>query len=248
MTEEEPELASEDPIGVGIDRSAVADTVQQAFDPKPIAWGPGADGLPVPEMRGNLPLAPALHPRTFVCMADESEFVIRRQPWGEVVARFRPNEISRGANGDPFVTVSEAILAGARFIDILRAADLRTRRVRVEPLRPQCKYLAQQMVDFADRTDKVLLERLCTARRDSESFFVGLRDTQVHACELRYPHDPVSDERIRIMNETKVKLGEERTRELNDSWDLDQALRDDRERAMNEGVEHTNIFGSNQGK
>lgn len=228
-------------IGVGLDRSTIADSVQQAFDPGPMTWGPDADGLPSPELRTHLPLAPPLQLETFVCLGDESEFVLRTRRWAEVCARFRPEEVERAPNGQHFVRVDDAVTAGAPWLDILHALDWRRARVLVEPVRPQCRFLAQQMVDFGDETAHPMLERLCTARRDDERFFFGLRDTQVHACELREPRDDKTDARIRVMNETKIKLGRERLAETGESFDVDAALSRARKEA-DDGLTETSIF------
>jgi hypothetical protein len=235
------DMKDEEPIGVGIDRSQIADTVQQDFVPRPLTWGKGGDGLPTPEIHSHLPLAPPLSPHTFVCLADESEFVLRARRWGEIVGRFVPALVKRAPDGTHFVHLDDAIYSGAPWLEIWRALDLRTRRVRVEPVRPMCSHYAEQMVDFGDDTDRQLLERLCTARRDDESFFVGLRDMQMHACHLRTPRDPVSDERLRIMNETKVALGIERMKQTGETFDVDKALRENQERA-DLGLTRTNIF------
>lgn len=112
----------------------------------------------------------------------------------------------------------------------------------MEPLRPQCKFLAQQMVDFGADNTRQVLERLCTARRDDESFFVGLRDTQVHACELRSPRDLASEGRIRILNETKIALGKERLKEESEKFDVDKALEEGRDEALRSGVRLDGIF------
>jgi hypothetical protein len=235
------DMKDEEPVGVGLDRSQVTDSVQQAFEPKFIAYGKGADGLPVPETRSHLPLVAPLSPDTFVCLADESEFVLRSRRWGEVVGRFSPSLVTQAASGEHYVHLDDAIDAGAPWLDIWRALDLRSRRVRVEPVRPTCRYYAQQMTDFGDDASHQMLERLCTARRDEESFFVGLQNTQMHACDLRSPRDEKSVERLRLMNETKIALGRDRIKETGETFDVDRALLGHKERA-DEGLTRTNIF------
>lgn len=228
--------------GRGIDRSRISDSLHQAFAPEPMRFGMAADGLPSPELRTHLPTVAPLSPETFVCLADESEFVIRSR-WGEPVASFVPTDVSRAPSGEHYVSFEAALRSRAPFIDILRVLDVRRLRVRVLPVRPQCKFLAQQMTDFQDAADHRMVERLCTARRDDESFFVGLRDTQIHACELRSPRDQASLERIERFNRTKIKLGRERIKETGESFDVDQALADAEERAETESGTGRGIFG-----
>jgi hypothetical protein len=127
-------------------------------------------------------------------------------------------------------------------VEIFRALDAATGRVPVEPVRPQCRYLAQQLVDMQDASTEQFMERLCTARRDEESFFVSLRDTQVHACELRSPRDPESDKRIDLFNETKLRLGAQRIEESGGGdFDVDAALERARAQA-DKGLTADSIF------
>lgn len=234
---------AEQPIGQGIDRSQIQDSFQQDFDPAPMNFGPAGDGLPTPQLKGHLPLAPALALDTFVCLGDESEFVLRSKRWDEVVGRFMPEVVEKSPSGAHYVSLETAVSSGAAWLHILRALDPFTLRVRVEPKRPQCAFLAQQMADFGDEATHQILERLCTARRDDESYFVGLRDTRVYACELRSPPDRESEERIRIMNNTKIILGKERLRETGEGkFDIDQALRDAEADAEKEGLTGSGIF------
>ena len=242
MLGEKDDAAAETVARVGFDRSAIADSVQQAFDPKPLIWGSGPDGLPTPELNMRLPLVAPLAPETFVCLADESEFVLRSKRWGEIVARFKPGLVERAPNGKRYVSLESALLAGAPLSEIWRALDLRRGRVAVEPIRPPCSFLAQQMVDFGADNEHQNLERLCTARRDEDSFFVGLQNTQVHACELRSPRDDASEKRIRLMNETKIRLGRERMKETGESFNVDDALAGARDHAERDGLTTTNIF------
>ena len=97
------------------------------------------------------------------------------------------------------------------------------------------------MTDFGDDSSHQMIERLCTARRDEESFFVGLQNTQMHACDLRSPRDHKSEERLRLMNETKIALGRDRIKETGESFDIDRALREHRDRA-DDGLTRSNIF------
>ena len=117
------DLKDEIPVGVGLDRSQVTDSAQQQFDPKLIMYGKGPDGMPVPETRGHLPLVAPLSPETFVCLADESEFVLRSRRWGEIVGRFKPSLVTRAASGEHYVHLDDAVESGAPWLDIWRAVD-----------------------------------------------------------------------------------------------------------------------------
>jgi len=238
---EETEPQGDDPVGPGLDRSRVDDSVYQPFQPGPMVWGIDKDGLPSPKLEGALPHAPPLLPENFVCIADTREFVIRDR-WGDVVGRFGPEMVQRSGGGAYFVTLEEAIARGVPWVEVARRLDWRRRRVRVEPLRPQCRFLAQQMTDFQDETDHVMLERLCTARRDDERFFVGLRDTELYACELREPRDFLTEARIERFNDTKIKLGRERKESAGEgAFDVDKAL-DEAETTAREGLTANSIF------
>jgi len=202
MTDEPPR--PDDPPGVGIDRHRADEAVYQPFNPGPIAFVRGEDGLPVPDLPTQLPIVPPLVPETMVCIADRSAFVVRDR-WGAVRRRYPPERVERAPDGRYFVRVLYF-----------------WRRV-VEPLRPQCRFLVRQMVDFQDTADNQFLERLCTARRDSESFFLSVRDQQVHACEFRSPRDPRSEVRLDRFDDAKMKQGKERY-ETGGEFDVDAAL------------------------
>jgi hypothetical protein len=206
-----------------------------------MTWGKAADGLPTPELRAHLPIVAPLSPDTFVCLADTREFVMRSR-WGEVVAAFQPSFVRRAPSGEYYVSVEQALESHAGMLEIARHIHLPTLRVKVEPIRPQCRFLAQQMTDFQDASDHRMVERLCTARRDEESFFVGLRDTQLHACELRSPRDQASLERIEIFNRTKIELGKERIRETGETFDVDKALAGALTDAEEHGLTTSGIF------
>ena len=202
MTDEPPR--PEDPPGVGIDRHRADEAIYGAFNPGPIPFAKGEDGLPVPSLPTDLPIVPPLVPDTMVCIADRSEYV-RRDQWGEITHRYPPERVQRASDGRYFV----------RFLYFFRRV--------VEPIRPQCQYLVRQMVDFQDAAENQFLERLCTARRDSESFFLSVRDQQVHACEFRLPRDARSVVRLDRFDDAKMKQGAERYA-VGGQFDVDAAL------------------------
>lgn len=205
------------------DRGRVDEVIYGQFGQPPLEFAMSEDGLPQVKPPHQLPLAPPLDPSTLVCLADRSEYVLRDRRWGEVLARFAPSEVKIAENGEAFVDFLDAVDRGARWFEVLRRMELVSGRLPVEPLRPQCKFLARQLVDFQDSTDHVAMERLCTARRDEDSFFLTVRDSQVHACELRVPRARVSQERMDRFDDTKIELGRQR-REDEDIFDVDAAL------------------------
>jgi hypothetical protein len=202
MTDEPPR--PDEPPGVGIDRHRADEAMYQPFNPGPLPFVRGEDGLPTPETPTSLPLVPPLVPETMVCIADRSSFVVRDE-WGAIKKRYSPERVERAPDGRYFVRVLYF-----------------WRRV-VEPIRPQCKFLVRQMVDFQDAAENQFLERLCTARRDSESFFLSVRDQQVHACEFRSPRDERSEVRLDRFDDAKMKQGAERY-EVGGVFDVDAAL------------------------
>jgi len=218
----------EDPPGVGLDRHRADEAIYQPFNPGPVPFTRGEDGLPAPDVPTDLPLVPPLVPETMVCMADRSAFVVRDRRWGEVLARFHPDEVERAPSGEYYVGLEqmEGKLAPELWEMCKEEAVQDPRslmRFVVEPIRRQCKFLARQMVDFQDAAENQFIERLCTARRDSESFFLSVRDQQVHACELRSPRDPASEQRLDRFDDAKIRLGRERYAE-GGVFDVDKAL------------------------
>lgn len=229
----------EGPPGIGVDRMRVDDAIYTPFNPGPIPFAQGEDGLPTPNLPTALPLVAPLVPQTMVCIADKSLFVTRDQ-WGEMTRTFYPEEVRRAADGRYYVDVDKkrGLSLGERLRRLFGWRILE--RLVVEPIRPQCKFLARQMVDFTDAPDHQMVERLCTARRDSESFFLSVANSQVHACELRDPRHPESDTRLDRFDEAKIKLGRERW-EKGGEFDVDAALERTEEEA-NRGLRLGGIF------
>jgi hypothetical protein len=206
-----------------LDRGRADDVLYQEFGQPQLDIDKGHDGLPGVRPSTDMPHAPPLAVESFVCMADRSTFVIRRPRWGTVVATFQPAEVKRSESGLYYVDFLDAIDHGAPWPLVLRLMEYSTGRVPVEPIRPQCSFLARQMVDLQDSTENILIERLCTARRDEQSFFLSVRDSQVHACELRNPPAPKENARLDLFDDRKIALGKER-RERPDAFDVDRAL------------------------
>ena len=223
MTDEAARPPPDELPAVGLDRGRVDDAVYEPFNPGPIPWKRGEDGLPSPNLPTALPTVAPLHLKTFVCMADRSEYVRRDERWGDIVERFQPGDVARSEAGSYYAECDKK--QGLTLIEhVKRFFGWRIlERVEVEPIRPQCKFLARQMVDFQDAPENQLIERLCTARRDENSFFLSVSNSQVHACEMRSPPDPVSAARLDRFDDAKLRLGKERY-ERDGAFDVDAAL------------------------
>lgn len=239
----------EEPKGVGLDSHRSDEAIYEPFNPGPLAVGMGEDGLPTIEPATQDTHAPPLHPKTMVCIADKSSFVQRDSRWGEILATFEPSEVKRSPSGEYYVEIDamEKTLAPELLEACIAEAAKDPRslmRFVVEPVRPQCKYLRRQMTDFQDASNNQLVERLCTARRDSESFFLSLRDQQVHACELREPRHGESEQRLDRFDDAKIKLGAERYEEGGE-FDVDAAL-ERTEREADRGMSFGGIFKSSK--
>lgn len=207
--------------GVGIDRHRADEAIYQPFNPGPIPFTKGEDGLPTPEVPTRLPLVPPLVLSTMVCLADRSSFVTRNE-WGEVTRTYPAERVRQAPDGRYYVRV------------------LYFWRRIVEPVRPQCKYLVRQMVDFTDEPEHQLIERLCTARRDEDSFFLSVANSQVHACEFRTPRDRTSQTRLDRFDDAKIKLGKDRYEE-GGVFDVDAALKRTEDEA-DRGLGYGGIF------
>lgn len=165
----------------------------QQVDPAPVDYAPHPeDGLPSPVIRSQDPFAPPLALDTLVCLPDESAFVTRDR-LGFIEKRYEPDEVERTPAGD-WVTK--------------QTAD--GNRLKVYPIRPKCRHLSRQLMDSDGDPTHMMMERCCTARRDSEGEFLSVANMQIIACELRDPTDIVSEERLRKWDARKLKLGAER--------------------------------------
>lgn len=115
-------------------------------------------------------------------------------------------------------------------------------RIEVEPVRRPCRHFARQMSDLQDNDETKVVERLCSARRDSDGNFLSMRDAQLFACELRDPHDNKSTRRLDRFDEAKIKLGQERIAQ-NKKFDVDEALDEALKQASGDTGELIGIFG-----
>lgn len=181
-----------DPPHVGLDRLRMNDQLQQV-EPSRVDYAPHPeDGLPSPVIRQQDPFAPPLAIDTLVCLPDESLFVVRDK-YGVILEKYLPDEVERTPNG---CWLSRRTKDGNRF--------------EVTPIRPKCIHLSRQLMDSDGDPTHMMMERCCTARRDSGGEFLSVANMQIVACELRDPLDIVSEERLRKWDARKVKLGAER--------------------------------------
>lgn len=166
-----------------------------------------ADQLPRPvsTVRMEDAVAPPLNPETFVCMGDESVFVIRND-WGDVKHQVAPERVRRTAAGDYHLLQS--------------SPDERLPISGWQPLRPPCEHYKRVMTAFEN--DKVIrhVERVCTAQRGEHGEYVSLADQQVFACDHREPRDFVSEERLRSFDDKRVAEG----KRSEEDWDPEQAV------------------------
>ncbi len=176
------------------------------------------DGLP--RMTTSLTMAdtmaPALQVETFVCMGEESVFVVR-DLWDQVRLEFQPDEVKR--SGDEYFvrrdSLSEPLLlALATVEDELRAIGALSPQsirhqspwLKVEPLRPQCVHYRRVMIDFEGSDKYNQVERVCSAQRTDGGEYFSLNNMRVHACEHRSPRDFVSEERLRTFDQRAIDL------------------------------------------
>jgi hypothetical protein len=83
--------------------------------------------------------------------------------------------------------------------------------IEVEPLRPACVFYGRQFSQADFNPEIRVMNRVCTARRDTAGAFMSLRDRAMWACDLRQPRDPVSDQKLDEFDEKKMREGTNRT-------------------------------------
>lgn len=96
-------------------------------------------------------------------------------------------------------------------------------RCEVEPVRPQCRHYHRYFVDLPSNTDNQTLERICTAQRDENGLLLSVQNQHVHACELRRPRDPKTEQKLDAFDAEKIRLGRERLK-TQEPFDVDAAL------------------------
>jgi len=170
--------------------------------------------------------APPLETESFVCMGDDSQFVIRGV-WGDVLVSVDPSLVrpypgEYGLRGwlAP-LTAKQIDLTSAQAI--IAARDLSGAQrlwYQVEPLRPQCKHYCRVMTDFEGSDEHKTVERVCTAQRTEGGEYISLGNTRIYACEHRNPRDFVSEQRLRKFDAESVA----RSKKSDEDWDGDAAL------------------------
>jgi len=163
--------------------------------------------------------APPLEPETFVCMGDESVFVIRNS-WGAALITLDPSRVrrNRGFGWVAALSDKERELAGSP-TSVLGGDQL---WFEVEPLREQCAYYRRVMTDFENdhQTEIRAVERVCAAKRTETGEFESLSNMRVHACEHREPRDFVSEERLRKFDQARMDA----SKKTEEPWDPEAAL------------------------
>lgn len=95
----------------------------------------------------------------------------------------------------------------------------------VDPLRPQCRHYARQLVPFPEEHERSLAIRLCTARRTDEGEFLDLGNQQILACELRSPVFGNEAAQIDAFDARTIASQQETlAAQVADDFDLDAAL------------------------
>lgn len=195
-----------------------SDLYQHPLRPQVIAMNP-ADGMPQPASNLSMQdtLAPTLDPDTFVCMADESRWVVdvsnhagtleTDTNWFEL-DQAELERVLEGRDGQRSIAVSDLTEEHrAGLLGYLRRFGERGTRFCVEPIRPQCAFYRRVMTDFEGQAEIKAVERACTAQRTEGGEFIALRDTRVYACEHRAPRDFVSERRLRDFDARRIAEG-----------------------------------------
>lgn len=196
-----------------VERSRLGNEIyKHPVNPQTAVGTDPADGLP--RMTTSLTMedsvAPPLEPETFVCMGDESVFVVR-DLWDEVRLEFQPEEVRR--SGDEHFVARASITGEA--LNVLSVLENELKEIgalsrfqspwlKVEPLRPQCAHYRRVLTDFESSDTAKQMERVCTAQRTEGGEYISLANTRVYACEHRSPRDFVSEDRLRKFDETAI--------------------------------------------
>lgn len=193
------------------EREQSGDVMHHEFGDARVGFGTDpVDGLPKPVFEGDSIGRPPLTIDTFICLADEREYVIRNR-WGEVLASFTPEEVTRTPSGATCVTLKlvRDKMSKEEFDQFGRIVDEvdENYRVPVVPVRERCRLLVEQMVGFEGGNEHVRINRFCSLRHDNDGDLLSLSDDMVIACMGRDPADFVSEDRLRKMNAKIIKAG-----------------------------------------
>jgi len=183
------------------------------------------DGLPrqVSETTMEDTYVPALDPKTFVCMADTTEFTLESRMGA--LAHFTIDEVKREDDGQYSVPVALALRRAPESQRHEVQFDLRRGVCFVQPRRPACKHYVRQMTDLAANKDRRVIARFCTALHDESGEFLSLRDGLMYACDLRNPREKQSERLLDDFDAQKIAEGRERQRSVTETdFDVDAAL------------------------
>lgn len=194
------------------------DEYDEAFGKEPVRRVLDAEGLPAPVVDdvGNEAHAPVFTEENFVCIADTRAFVIR-DDWGQVMARFEPDEVEHTPNGDYRVPTELALerVGDNSLLGVIAGGTSLGRRpwTSVQPVRPTCRHLIQRLNPPGVNQNLTLgwLERHCSVRRTTSGAFLRLTDEAVRACSAREPYDVESSALITRFNAIKIDQGRART-------------------------------------
>jgi hypothetical protein len=208
------------------------DIYQHPLRPQQVVTDP-KDGLPRVASTVSMEdsKAPPLEPESFVCMGDESVFVVR-DLWGEVRLRFDPTEVRRSE--DEYFVRRDSLSAERleslsvverELYDIGALSGKTDLLLKVHALRPQCHHYRRVMTDFEGHDVHRTVERVCSAQRTEGGEYVALGNTRIYACEHRSPRDFVSEDRLRKFDAERVAEGKKSDEEWDGDAALDAALR-----------------------
>ncbi len=206
------------------------DLYKHPLIPQAITTDP-QDGLPrvASTMSMEDSAAPPLAPETFVCMGDESAFVIRGR-WGDVLLSIEPSRArwyrENGMEGW-LAPLSDAEREQAGMPGVVLGGDHLW--YWVEPIRPQCMHYKRVMTDFEGSDVNTRVERVCTAQRTEGGEYIALGDTLVYACEHRFPRDFVSEGRLRKSDADRIREGQKTVKHWDGEAALAAALREEEE-------------------
>jgi hypothetical protein len=192
------------------------------------------DGLPRPlsSVSQEDSYVPGLSPKTFVCMEDRSQFVVRSAD-GTIVGYLQPDQVQEVARGT-FAPLDKTFGDGGAILSAL------ARGGRIEPIRLGCQHYARQMIDMPDNPRHRMMIRLCTAQRTETGEYVSLRDAQMFGCELRSPRDAESEA---VLDEFDAKLLTLAANRDQKPFDVHQALEKERSAGLEEPPKPTGAGG-----
>jgi len=188
-----------------LERSRLGDSIyKHPLIPELVGIDP-LDGLPKPTTSSTMEAAldVPLTLESFVCMGDESEYVIRDE-WGDITLRLAPSRVRRDAAGRNWVFWNDLKESERIKLQDARLFQEGEQRYEVTALRPPCTHYRRALLSFEGSQEHKHCERVCTAQRGENGEYVSLNSTPVYACEHRHPRDFVSEERLRAFDEKIV--------------------------------------------